>query len=290
MDDLKARSPFFFARLSLLACFGLCFSGCVETTAPPPSPHRLEKKVSPVPDWVLKIRQDEKEGNFPQALAELEKTRNVRERNLWESRILKRWSLFDIDRAKSLERSGHADDASFLLEAVFKRSPEFLTNPPSSLTPSLFRKFLEREIEENQELLAIKQLTMNDLLDKEEKKGVLFDAYIHLTKRRMSEEKFHYAMLDLKKAFVLKPVDPEALSLQTLLSLQAKKWTEKGYQAFADQNLHKAIYYWKRAQEIRPEDKSLPENIHKAQNLLEKLQKIEKEQVKDSPGGQNTGK
>lgn len=262
----------------------------METIAPPPSPHRLEKKVSPAPEWVLKIRQDEKEGNFPQALAELEKTRNVRERNLWEGRILKRWSLFDIDRAKSLERSGHAGDASFLLEAVFKRSPEFLTNPPSALTPSLFKKYLGREIGENQELLAIRQMTMNDLLEKEEKKGVLFDAYIHLTKRRIAEEKFHYAMLDLKKAFALKPVDPEALSLQTILNLQAKKWTEKGYQAFADQNLHKAIYYWKRAQEIRPEDKSLPENIHKAQDLLEKLQKIEQEQVKDSPGGQSTGK
>lgn len=290
MDDLKTHAPFFFARFSLLACFGLLFSGCVETTVPPPAPHRLVKKINTTPEWVIKIRQDEKEGNFPQALAELEKVRNLRDRNLWETRILKKWSLFDIDRAKSLELSGHADDAAFLLEAVFKRSPEFLTTPPTSLTSGLFKKFLEREIGENQELLAIKQLAMNNLLDRESKKSVTFDAYIHLTKRRVSEEKFHYAMLDLKKAFLFNPLDPEALSLKNLLELQAKKWTEKGYQAFADQNLRQAIYYWKRAQEVRPDDKSLSENIHKAQSLQEKLQKIEQEQSKGPPDGQSTGK
>ncbi|MCL4460420.1 MAG: hypothetical protein M1297_01735 [Nitrospirae bacterium] len=248
----------------------------------PPRRH-LVKHTRVTPEWLRKTRLDEKAGNFSAAMADLEGARTIQEKKYWTRHILREWSLFDLDRALALQKSGHAEDAAFLLEEVFKRSPEFLVKPPASLSSALFQDYLMGEIGKNQEISALQQMEMNSLLDKKRKNEVAFGAYLHLTKRRISEEKFHYAMLDLKKALALNPGSPDARFLESRLLLQAKKWTDMGYQAFADQNLHRAIYFWKRAQEIRPDDKSLSENIQKAKVLQEKLQEIEKETGKSSP-------
>ena len=253
-----------------------------------PSPllpkHRTPvKHVRLTPEWLHKTRLDEKSGNFSEAMVDLEGARSEKEKKYWSERILRKWSLFDLERANTLAKSGHSDDAAFLLGEVFKRSPEFLVKPPKSLSPTLFQDYLLNEVDKGQELAALRQMDLNGLLTRTGKKEVTFAAYLHLTKRRIFEEKFHYAMLDLKKALALNPESPDARLLESRLLLQAKKWTDKGYQAFADQNLHRAIYFWKRAQEIRPDDKSLAANIQKAQELQEKLQEIEKETGKNAP-------
>lgn len=274
-----SKSQFFL----IFSSFFLFLDGCMQPPQPQALPKTHVKHVRSTPEWLQKMRTDEKSGNFSEAMADLEGTRSIREKTYWSRHILREWSLFDLGRANALRKSGHSADAAFLLDEVFNRSPGFLGKPPKSLSPALFRDYLLNEIEKNQELAAMRQIDKNSLLDKAGKKEITFDAYLHLTKRRISEEKFHYAMLDLKKALALNPTSPDALSLESRLFLQAKKWTDKGYQAFADQNLHKAIYFWKRAQEIRPDDKSLAENIQKAKELQEKLQEIEKETGQNSP-------
>ncbi|AFS53611.1 hypothetical protein LFML04_1393 [Leptospirillum ferriphilum ML-04] len=285
MDRLHISPPVLLKSsifLILSSCL-LFLDGCVQPSQPPPPPRKHVKHIRTRPEWLQKMKNDEKAGNFSLAMADLESAQNTREKTYWTRHILRKWSLFDLERAKALQKSGHSADAAFLLGEVFKRSPDFLENPPKSLSPGLFRDYLLNQIENDQEMAAMRQMDLNALLSRDEKKEITFNAYLHLTKRRMSEEKFHYAMLDLKKALALNPTSPEALSLRSRLFLQAKKWTDKGYQAFADQNLHRAIYFWKRAQEIRPDDKSLAENIQKAQKLQERLQEIEKETGHSSP-------
>ncbi|KGA92733.1 hypothetical protein LptCag_0468 [Leptospirillum ferriphilum] len=285
MDRLNISPPVLLKSSLFLLLSGclLFLDGCMQPSLPPSPPRKHVKHIRTRPGWLQKVKNDEKSGNFSLAMADLESAKSLREKTYWTMHILREWSLFDLEKAKALQKSGHSADAAFLLAEVFKRSPDFLEKPPKSLSPGLFRDFLLNQIENNQEMAAMRQMDMNTLLARDVKKEITFDAYLHLTRRRISEEKFHYAMLDLKKALALNPTSPEARSLQSRLFLQAKKWTDMGYQAFADQNLHRAIYFWKRAQEIRPDDKSLAENIQKAQELQERLQEIEKETGHSSP-------
>ena len=63
-------------------------------------------------------------------MADLESAQNTREKTYWTRHILRKWSLFDLERAKALQKSGHSADAAFLLGEVFKRSPSRERNYP----------------------------------------------------------------------------------------------------------------------------------------------------------------
>lgn len=277
MDFPKRAKQFLAVSLGLFFSSGLL--GCVHETPPVhtplPSRHSVRKPV--VLDSTRKIVLFEHEGNYPKALEEAKNLQSTGQREKWTGRVLQNWSVSDLNKAQSMYLTGHMADATLLVDHALELQPDLIRKPRSAMTPELWTKFLLAKIDVNQELWVTQVVEDNSLLDDKQKKDVLFHSYLHLSQRRISEQKYHAALIDIRRALKLYPADPSALVAMKNLQDHLKLLTDKGYLEFTRQHLRRALFYWQQAVEIDPGDQDVKKNILKAKDLLKKLEMIERE-------------
>ncbi|MHB8544603.1 MAG: tetratricopeptide repeat protein [Leptospirales bacterium] len=278
--------------ISLSVFFSSGLFGCAnEHPAPPstPSPpsHPSSRKPVALPAPVVldssrKIVLFEHVGNYPKALEEARRLQHTKERVKWTRKVLQDWSLFDLNESLAMYRSGHAVDATALADHAFEIQPALLHKPLPVLTPELWKDFLLAKINFNQELWVTQVVGDNGLLDNKQKQEILFHSYLHLSERRISAQKYHEALIDIRRALKFSPSDPAAQGVMKTIQDHLKLVTDKGYLEFTRQHLRRALFYWQQAVEIDPKDQDVKKNILKTKDLLKKLEIIERESA--SPG------
>lgn len=265
------RTLGFVFLLVIVFCVGGCETAAPPVPAPPPAP-----KILPETD-LQSIERLLKEGRYGLAAEKAEHLKDPAEKASWSRKVSDAWNLSDLKKADGMIQHGSPDQSLPLIDQILDRDPNFFEKAPVDLSRPVWMYYLTSKIRGGQEFWVLKNLQHASYLDSEDTKSLTVESYTHLAQRRMDEKKYHSALIDIRRALKIRPMDSKALSIRADLALLEKTWTDNGDMAFTRQHLHQALFYWGQVVDLNPQNKEVQDNIRKARSLLKKLEVLEKE-------------
>ncbi len=266
-----------FRRLAIvfISAMVLVDAGCGipprPVAAPPPPPKQIPENE------LQTIERLVKEGRYDLAMVKAGQLKDPVNKIHWTHYVNNAWNLADLKKTNVILKTVSPDQSLPLIDKILERDPLYFRKAPADLARPVWVYYLRSKIRSDQEFWALKNSRSVAFLDTKDMNSISVEAYTHLAQRRMEEKKYHAALIDIRRALAVSPLDSNAVSLRAKLALLEKTWTNNGDMAFTQQHLHRALFYWGQVIDLNPQNKEVRENIQKARSLLKKLEVLEKE-------------
>ncbi len=267
--------------LAVISC--LIFSGCAflphQNSPSASSAQRADYSSSLAVQALLG-------GNEKKALELSQSIKDTKKREALIA-LIKDWSL---DRQSQIIRSGLEKEdklAAFGLLLEFKnKSPDRYRDLLLVLTPKELTWILHHEINANQEKLAIQTMNLLQPYKRLSFNPMISSSYAHLSSRRFWGRRYNESLKLAAQSLDYNPSNKTAKEMTKRVFAIREAKIRGGLVAFRHQHLHKAIRLWKWALAIDPSNDEAKKYILEAQELLKKVENIQKQSAQNPHAAQ----
>lgn len=171
-----------------------------------------------------------------------------------DHQIGREMAVYRMGEARQLERVGHLNEALSKVSKAARLDPSW--NIPKRARRHL-RILIEVQDQMGRQWEALSSrllLLRKEEPDNPELNRTLAWSYRHLAQSRFSSNHLAGAYRSVKKALLLDPADTDSMELKNRISQQVNAYTQEGEFSFRQNQIRKAIRFFRRALLIRPSD------------------------------------